>query len=150
MEQERYSEEAAREILKRAVELQGRETDFSRDQLISMADELGISRDSLVVAEQNWLREHEQDAELQAFEAQRRQGFRSHLAIYALVNGFLFLLNLVTSPGQFWFIFPLLGWGLGLAIHAWAVQQKEGDSYERELLQWRAQRGNHNSRKLRS
>jgi hypothetical protein len=150
MEQERYSEEAAREILKRAVELQGRETDFSREQLISMADELGIPRDSLVAAEQKWLREHEEDAELQAFEAHRRQAFRSHLAIYTLVNSFLFILNLITSPGQFWFIFPLLGWGLGLAIHAWAVQQREGDSYGQEFLQWRAQRGTRDRRRLRS
>jgi len=27
------------------------------------------------------------------------------------------LLNLVVSPGYFWAIYPMLGWGLGLLLH---------------------------------
>eukprot|EP00933_Yihiella_yeosuensis_P056132 TRINITY_DN5516_c0_g1_i1.p1 TRINITY_DN5516_c0_g1~~TRINITY_DN5516_c0_g1_i1.p1 ORF type:complete len:127 (-),score=7.65 TRINITY_DN5516_c0_g1_i1:44-424(-) len=42
-----------------------------------------------------------------------------HTASWGLVNLFLFFINAITTfllPP--WFIFPLLGWGLGLAIHS--------------------------------
>jgi predicted membrane channel-forming protein YqfA (hemolysin III family) len=50
-----------------------------------------------------------------------RFGFWSHLAIYLVVNGGLLALNLVTSPGRLWVIFPILGWGVGLAAHGFSV-----------------------------
>lgn len=46
-----------------------------------------------------------------------KKEFYQHLMTFAIVNFFLFALNLVTSPSYFWFIFPLLGWGAGLAFH---------------------------------
>ncbi|MBI5917105.1 MAG: 2TM domain-containing protein [Bacteroidetes bacterium] len=46
-----------------------------------------------------------------------KKEFYQHLMSYAIVNGFLMALNLIVSPGYFWFIFPLLGWGVGLAFH---------------------------------
>jgi len=48
------------------------------------------------------------------------QGFYSHLAIYAIVNGFLLALNLLAG-GPAWVVWPLIGWGLGLAAHGIAV-----------------------------
>jgi len=56
--------------------------------------------------------------------ARRRVGLRMGLAIhalvYVLVNLGLFGLNAYTG-GEHWAIFPLLGWGLGLAIHGIVV-----------------------------
>jgi len=46
-----------------------------------------------------------------------KKGFFYHLASYAIVIGFLFCLNIVTSPFEMWWIFPALGWGVGLAFH---------------------------------
>lgn len=43
-------------------------------------------------------------------------GFAIHLTVYLLVNTGLFLLNL-NRGGPAWHLAPLLGWGLGLAIH---------------------------------
>ena len=40
------------------------------------------------------------------------------MAIYVLVNTFLFIIDLVTSPHSWWFYWPLLGSGIGLAVHA--------------------------------
>ena len=48
---------------------------------------------------------------------ERKIGFITHLVIYLFVNGLLIAINLTTSPGNLWFIFPLLGWGLGLLLH---------------------------------
>jgi hypothetical protein len=52
---------------------------------------------------------------------QQIKGFYIHLAVYVLVNSGLLLLDLITSPGAFWFYWPLLGWGIGLAAHAVSV-----------------------------
>lgn len=46
------------------------------------------------------------------------KGFYGHLISYVAVNTLLIVINLVTEPHQIWFIYPLLGWGAGLAIHA--------------------------------
>jgi signal transduction histidine kinase len=48
-------------------------------------------------------------------------GFYLHLMWYGIVIGFLLILNLVVSPSFEWWIFPALGWGVGLASHLGAV-----------------------------
>jgi len=48
------------------------------------------------------------------------RGFYAHLTIYGIVNGVLLALNLV-SDGPEWVVWPLLGWGLGVAAHGTAV-----------------------------
>ncbi|THD54876.1 2TM domain-containing protein [Phenylobacterium sp.] len=48
-------------------------------------------------------------------------GFRAHVFAYVLVNAGLVAVNLVTSPGYFWAIWPIFGWGLGLVAHGVAV-----------------------------
>jgi len=45
-----------------------------------------------------------------------KMGFYTHLMVFVLVNGGLYLLNGMTGSGR-WHHFPLYGWGLGLAIH---------------------------------
>jgi hypothetical protein len=49
------------------------------------------------------------------------RGFYIHLGVYLLVNVCLFLINITTSPGEFWFYWVLLGWGIGVAAHAFSV-----------------------------
>ena len=49
------------------------------------------------------------------------KGFYVHLFIYIVVNIGLILLDVLTSPLQLWFYWPLLGWGIGLIAHAFSV-----------------------------
>ncbi len=49
------------------------------------------------------------------------RGFYIHASMYVLVNGLLIVNNLLTSPHIYWFIWPTIGWGVGLAAHALAV-----------------------------
>ncbi len=49
--------------------------------------------------------------------AEELKEFYHHLMVYVIVNAFLVVLNLLTSPGYYWFKWPLLGWGIGLTIH---------------------------------
>ncbi len=58
----------------------------------------------------------------QLYEKARRRveeikGFYVHLIVYILVNLGLYLLNRYTSPGHWWFYYPLGGWGIGLLMH---------------------------------
>lgn len=45
------------------------------------------------------------------------KGFYIHLTVYVLVNVLLIIINLVATPKKLWFIFPLLGWGIGISAH---------------------------------
>ncbi len=49
------------------------------------------------------------------------KSFYVHLGVYVTVNLFLFLINMVTSPGHLWFFWPLMGWGIAVALHALRV-----------------------------
>lgn len=49
------------------------------------------------------------------------KGFYGNLTSYVLVNLFLFILNMVTSPEHLWFFWPMLGWGIGVIIHGMKV-----------------------------
>ncbi len=53
--------------------------------------------------------------------AAQEAGFYLHLMWYGIIIGFLLILNLVVSPSIAWWIFPALGWGIGLASHFGAV-----------------------------
>ncbi|MFL9834047.1 2TM domain-containing protein [Chryseobacterium terrae] len=46
------------------------------------------------------------------------KGFYGNLTSYCLVIPFLLIINLMTSPNHLWFYWPMLGWGLGLTLHA--------------------------------
>jgi hypothetical protein len=46
-----------------------------------------------------------------------------HLGAYLLVNAILIWVDLRDGDGD-WFYWPLLGWGAGVAYHAWAVNRR--------------------------
>ena len=47
--------------------------------------------------------------------------FYTHLSVYIVVNLGLFFINITTSPEYLWFIWPLTGWGVAIALHALRV-----------------------------
>jgi len=49
------------------------------------------------------------------------RGFYVHLAIYVVVIAGIALINWVTSPGYWWVVWPMVGWGIGIGAHAVAV-----------------------------
>ncbi|GAB89868.1 2TM domain-containing protein [Gordonia rhizosphera] len=50
-----------------------------------------------------------------------RRGFWVHLTVYLVVNAGLVLIWYLGSGGYFWPVWPLLGWGIGLAAHGFGV-----------------------------
>jgi hypothetical protein len=49
------------------------------------------------------------------------RGFYKHLSVYVIVNLGLILINMTTSPESLWFIWPLMGWGIAIVLHALRV-----------------------------
>ncbi len=52
---------------------------------------------------------------------QAKRGFRVHFAVYLAVNALLVLIWAATGAGYFWPVWPILGWGIGVAAHAAGV-----------------------------
>ncbi|MEY3367335.1 MAG: hypothetical protein RI973_490 [Bacteroidota bacterium] len=84
-----------------------------------------------------------------------KKGFYQHLMSYILVNFFLLVLNLLTTPDSLWVVYPLLGWGIGLAFHyvevfgipGFDVLSKEWEEKEMEKeLKSMAEKGSTSSR----
>ena len=50
-----------------------------------------------------------------------KRSFLVHLFAYVAVNAVLIVVNLLYSPGYYWFLFPLIGWGVLLAAHAYVA-----------------------------
>ena len=48
-------------------------------------------------------------------------GWYTHATVYLVVNLFLFALSEFAMGQRRWSIYPMLGWGLGLALHGVAV-----------------------------
>jgi len=67
------------------------------------------------------------------------RGFYIHLLVYVLVNSFLFLTNFLTSRGDWWFYWTSVGWGIGVAAHAFSLFVGRGlwgkDWEERKIKQ---------------
>ncbi len=49
------------------------------------------------------------------------KGFYGNLISYIIFNGFFLILNLITSPNELWFFWPLIGWGIGVVFHGMKV-----------------------------
>jgi len=45
--------------------------------------------------------------------------FKLHAMIYLLVNGFLVVIWWMTGVPFFWPVFPIFGWGIGVAANWW-------------------------------
>ena len=49
------------------------------------------------------------------------RGFYIHVGVFVVVNLYLLIINLVTNAQSLWFYWPLLAWGVGLAVHGFIV-----------------------------
>lgn len=74
----------------------------------------------------------------------KQSDFWLHLMIYLMVNGFLVIIWAMTGMPFFWPIFPIFGWGIGVAANAWDAflrSEPTESELQREIARLRA----HNS-----
>jgi len=50
-----------------------------------------------------------------------KKKFHKHLATYIIFSCFFFFLNMISGNGHMWFIYPVLGWGIGIASEYYKV-----------------------------
>lgn len=66
-----------------------------------------------------------------------KRDLATHAVVYVMVNSFIVVIWYVTSSNHFfWPIFPIAGWGIGLAMNAWTVWRGEDfteEQVEREV-----------------
>jgi hypothetical protein len=46
-----------------------------------------------------------------------KKKFYQHLTSFVVMGVFFFVLNMMTSPYDWWFQWPIFGWGIGVAMH---------------------------------
>ena len=63
--------------------------------------------------------EHEERRNAAIKRVKAKREFRTHLAVYIIVNAVLVVIWFLSSADYFWPIWSILGWGIGLAFHAW-------------------------------
>ncbi|NNE96258.1 MAG: 2TM domain-containing protein [Acidimicrobiales bacterium] len=50
-----------------------------------------------------------------------KRNFKGHLTTFAVINTMLIVIWALTGAGYFWPVWPIAGWGIGLALHAYGV-----------------------------
>jgi DNA-binding phage protein len=118
-----YSQEEVNEILKRALSQEaGRERVLSHDELVEIATEAGIERESLdramaELAQENAraLASRVETAEIAAERRVQLKRFGAALTSHGVLNGFLYVIC-VHFTGGTWYVWPLLGSGVLLAL----------------------------------
>lgn len=65
------------------------------------------------------------------------KSFYSHLIVYLIMSVFFIVVNLLTSPGFYWFYWPIMGWGVGVLFHGMETFKKGtfGKNWEERKIQ---------------
>lgn len=119
-----FTNEELTEIIREAARRSrstSRSSRVSYDEMLSIGRELGIDHDALESAANDLgkIKNNERNR------IKRRLEFFQHLMTYGIVILALFFINLITSPSYWWFLFPAIGWGIGVGCHATAVYFSE-------------------------
>jgi len=110
----RYTSEEVNRIIRRALTLQ-RTDAITHQELLEIARELGVSPETIITAIEQERQESEKETARTVRTEHRKARFHRHLRTFIMVNGVLFLINVLTR-GPWWFQWPLLGWGIGLVF----------------------------------
>jgi len=125
-----YTSDEVDRIIRRALRLK-RDEVIGHDDLVDMAKELGVDSRTLETA----IDQEQKDFDyLKARElrlVRRKVKFHRHLWSFIIVISALILINIFT-PGPWWFQWPVLGWGIGLAFHYRAAYFPSGEELESE------------------
>jgi hypothetical protein len=136
MAERRYTREDVDAILGRALERDRTVEGLSYDELSQVAAEVGISSASLENAIAEVTTDKQKRTELTELRREMTRGFLGHLIPYLCVNGLLVVINFATTRFP-WALIPILGWGIGLFLHLFAVVAPSRERIDRRLARER-------------
>ncbi|MEC3874106.1 2TM domain-containing protein [Chryseobacterium salviniae] len=87
--------------------------DYFKVKLPVLSAKTNIVSDTMNDEDKSYERAHKRVKELKSF--------YGNLISYCIIIPFLIILNLITSPRNLWFYWPMLGWGIGLLAHGAGV-----------------------------
>ena len=131
----RYTADEVTRILKRALR-PGQKDAITHQELLEIALELGVASDMLDSAITQEMAGMDLEEARKKWKGYRRSGFNPHLWSYIIIMVALFLID-IFSPGGWWFQWPLLGWGIGLAFHfrsAYFPQERKIEKGAQKIL----------------
>jgi hypothetical protein len=154
-----YNQEEVNEILKRALRQQSlQKQTLTHDELVEMADEVGIDRESIEAATADLAQTRAEELvqsnearELAEERARRFSRFVSSLFTYLVIGVLLYFIAMKTGGGS-WFYWPIMGFTIALAFQLRGIffpqeglerrmrrQQKEAQRRERRAARdaWR-------------
>ncbi len=71
----------------------------------------------------------------------RRRDLKQHAVVYATVNALLIVIWAASGAGYFWPIWPMIGWGLALALQAWSIYGQQPITEDEILEETRRRSG---------
>ena len=110
-----YSKDEVDRIIRRALKLK-KDDLISHRELVDTAREFGIDPQTLEAAIEGDKEEYEKERARITRLLRGKARFHRHLWSYLIVIGALLIINTMT-PGPWWFQWPALGWGIGLAFN---------------------------------
>ena len=126
-----YDSDQITRIIRRALKISNGDRISHRD-LMDTAGQIGLDLQIVEMAIQQEQREFKKERIRNAAMRRRKAGFQWHLWSYLVVNAALLLTHKLT-PGPWWFHWPVLGWGIGLAFHFKAVYFPGRQRFDRRL-----------------
>ena len=118
----KYSDDDVRQILERALKNDGGDASaLTHGDLLAIGEQVGVTPEAMARAAAEVARAKLDNGASRSIKSRRRKWLALHAAIFAIVNGLLFTVNFLTTPGEWWFLFSIFFWGLALAAHAGAA-----------------------------
>jgi hypothetical protein len=125
-----FTNEELSDVIRLAARQQTRrpQTKLSYEEMLVVGRELGIEDASLRAAAAEIFK----DRGARRKRLRHKMGFMRHLAVYGIVITGLACINLLTDGSTLWFLFPAIGWGIGVAIQGATVYFAEKEAMLRE------------------
>lgn len=117
-DERRFSEEEVEAILRRALQRQRGGAGLTRAELLEAARGVGLGEHDIDAAIRDTDRGDDLEALTLRWRAHRRRGLTNHAIAFVVVNALLFVIDRATPPEDPWFHFPLIAWGIALALDA--------------------------------
>jgi len=112
-----YTDEEVRAIIDRALKEQP-ESGVSHEDLLSIGTGVGLLPAQVERAARDVAEARLNTKASERVISRRRRALAAHAFAYLAVNALLFAINFLTTPGEWWVLFPVFAWGLGLLLHA--------------------------------